>query len=298
MTLKNLAIITGLSGSGKHTVSKAFEDIGYFCVDNIPIPLIPRLIQLSEATEGKIDRLALVVDARLGEAIHDLQSLVHDLRRGPARTVLVFVEASEEALARRFSETRRLHPLASDRNVLDGIREEQQKLREIRGLADIVLNTSDYTVHELRKFIEENFRESSRRGSLVVTVMSFGYKNGVPFNADLVFDVRFLPNPHFEPELKDKTGLDPEVERYMQQFPDTQVMLGKIYDLLQYLIPKYTAEGKSYLTIALGCTGGRHRSVVIANALRQLLDKAGLKVNAIHRDIHTAEGLGGKEPES
>ncbi|MBI3939739.1 MAG: RNase adapter RapZ [Acidobacteria bacterium] len=298
MTLKNLAIITGLSGSGKHTVSKAFEDIGYFCVDNIPIPLIPRLIQLSEATEGKIDRLALVVDARLGEAIHDLQSLVHDLRRGPARTVLVFVEASEEALARRFSETRRLHPLASDRNVLDGIREEQQKLREIRGLADIVLNTSDYTVHELRKFIEENFRESPRRGSLVVTVMSFGYKNGVPFNADLVFDVRFLPNPHFEPELKDKTGLDPEVERYMQQFPDTQVMLGKIYDLLQYLIPKYTAEGKSYLTIALGCTGGRHRSVVIANALRQLLDKAGLKVNAIHRDIHTAEGLGGKEPES
>lgn len=289
MKLKSLTVITGLSGSGKHTVFKAFEDLGYFCVDNIPIPLIPRLIHLSGATEGKIDKLAVVVDARLGEAIHDLKKLVADLKQYPFRTVLMFVEASETTLARRYSETRRMHPLAPNRNVLDGIREEQEKLREVRSLADIVLNTSDYTVHELRKFVEENFRDTENADSLIITVMSFGYKNGIPFNADLVFDVRFLPNPNFEPELKAKTGSDPEVVDYMEQFADTGIILDKITDFLRYLIPKYMEEGKSYLTIAIGCTGGRHRSVMVANALRQRVEKMNFRVNLIHRDIHAGE---------
>ncbi len=289
MKLKNLVIITGLSGSGKHTVFKAFEDLGYFCVDNIPIPLIPRLIQLSGATEGKIDKLALVVDARLGEAIHDLRRLVEHLKQYLFRTVLIFVEASEAALARRYSETRRVHPLAPNRSVLDGIREEQEKMRDIRSLADIVLNTSDYTVHELRQFVEENFRNIEDTDSLIITVMSFGYKNGIPFNADLVFDVRYLPNPNFEPELKSKTGSDPEVVEYMKRFADTDITLDKITDLLQYLVPKYIEERKSYLTIAIGCTGGRHRSVMIANALRDRVQKMGFKVNLIHRDIHSGE---------
>ncbi|HEY3131670.1 MAG TPA: RNase adapter RapZ [Acidobacteriota bacterium] len=290
MKLKNLVIITGLSGSGKHTVFKAFEDLGYFCVDNIPIPLIPRLIQLSGATEGKIDKLALVVDARLGEAIHDLKKLVKELKQYPFRTVLIFVEASEATLARRYSETRRIHPLALDRNVLDGIREEQEKLSDIRSLADVVLNTSDYTVHELRRFVEENFRDVEETDSPIIAVMSFGYKNGIPFNADLVFDVRYLPNPNFEPELKSKTGSDPEVVEFMNRFPDTCITLDKITDLLHYLIPKYIEERKSYLTIAIGCTGGRHRSVMIANALAERVQKMGFKVNLIHRDIHSSQG--------
>ncbi|MBI4456205.1 MAG: RNase adapter RapZ [Acidobacteria bacterium] len=289
MQLRSLVIITGLSGSGKHTVFKAFEDLGYFCVDNIPIPLIPRLIQLSGATAGRIDKLALVVDARLGEAIQDLKNMVKDLRHYPTRTVLMFVEASEEALARRYSETRRVHPLAPDRDVLEGIREEQRKLRDIRSLADVVLNTSDYTVHELRRFVEENFRDVEATDSLVITVMSFGYKNGIPFNADLVFDVRFLPNPNFEAGLKEKTGSDPEVVQYMKQFADTDTVLEKIADLLRYLIPKYIQEGKSYLTIGVGCTGGRHRSVMVADALRQRLQETGLKINVVHRDIHMQE---------
>jgi UPF0042 nucleotide-binding protein len=287
MKLKNLVVITGLSGSGKHTVFKAFEDLGYFCVDNIPIPLVPRLIDLSGATEGKIDKLAVVVDARLGEAIQDLRKLVEDLRQRPFRTVLVFVEASEETLARRYSETRRVHPLAPHRNVLDGIREERQKLLDVRALADVVLNTSDYTVHELRRFVEKNFRDIEQTDAPVITLMSFGYKNGIPFNADLVFDVRFLPNPNFEPALKDKTGSDPEVVTYMKQFPDTKITLHKFNDLLGFLIPKYVDEGKSYLTIGIGCTGGRHRSVMIADALRERLAQAGYRVNLIHRDIHS-----------
>lgn len=289
MKLKNLVVITGLSGSGKHTVFKAFEDLGYFCVDNIPIPLIPRLIQLSGATEGKIDKLAVVVDARLGEAIHDLKKLVEELKQYPFRTVIVFVEASEATLARRYSETRRVHPLAPGRNVLEGIREEKEKLTEIRTLADMVLNTSDYTVHELRRFVEENFRDTEGSDALIIAVMSFGYKNGIPFNADLVFDVRYLPNPNFEPELKSKTGSDPEVVEFMKRFKDTQITLDKITDLLDYLIPKYIEERKSYLTIAIGCTGGRHRSVMIADALGEQVEKMGYKVNLIHRDIHTGE---------
>ncbi|HEY2934939.1 MAG TPA: RNase adapter RapZ [Acidobacteriota bacterium] len=289
MELKTLVIITGLSGSGKHTVFKAFEDLGYFCVDNIPIPLIPTLIQLTEATAGRVDKLAVVIDARLGEAIQDLKKQVEELQQYPFRTVLVFVEASEAALARRYSETRRVHPLAHDRNVIEGIREEREKLREIRSLADLVLDTSDSTVHELRRLVEDNFRDIEQAESLVVTIMSFGYKHGIPFSADLVFDVRFLPNPNFEPHLKSKTGADPEVIAYMKQFQDTEIMLGKITDMLQYLIPKYIEERKSYLTIAIGCTGGRHRSVMMASALRDQLGASGLKINLIHRDIHTQE---------
>ena len=285
--LKKLVIITGLSGSGKRTVFKAFEDLGYFCVDNSPIQLIPRLIQLSAATEGRIDRLAVVVDARLGEAICQLENLVKELRTQAGQTALMFVEASENALARRFSETRRVHPLAQDRDVLDGIREEKRKLSDIKAMADIVLDTSDYTVHELRRFVGEQFSWTAGVEPMVVTLMSFGYKHGIPFNADLVLDVRFLPNPNFEPELKEKTGMDPQVASYMEQFADTGILLGKLTDLLEYLIPKYVTDGKSYLTVAIGCTGGRHRSVMIAEALRRRLAGTGMRLNLVHRDVHT-----------
>lgn len=286
MKLQKLVIITGLSGSGKRTVFKAFEDLGYFCVDNIPIQLIPRLIQLSEATEGRIDRLAVVADARLGEAIHELENLVKELRSQASHTALLFVEASERVLARRFSETRRVHPLAPDRDVLDGIREEKRKLSDIKAMADLVLDTSDYTVHEVRRFVGEQFSEGAGNESMVVTILSFGYKHGIPINADLVLDVRFLPNPNFEPDLKDKTGMDPEVVRYMERWEDTGIILHKITDLLEYLIPKYVDEGKSYLTVAIGCTGGRHRSVMIAEALKQKLEVAGIHSNLVHRDVH------------
>ena len=289
MKLQRLVIITGLSGSGKRTVYKAFEDLGYFCVDNIPIQLIPRLIQLSEATEGRIDRLAVVADARLGEAIHELEKLMTDLRSQAGHTALLFVEASENVLARRFSETRRVHPLASDRDVLDGIHEEKRKLADIKAMADLVLDTSNYTVHELRRFVGEQFSEAADNEPIVVTLMSFGYKHGIPINADLVLDVRFLPNPNFEPELKAKTGMDPEVVRYMERFADTGTLLYKLTDLLQYLIPKYVDEGKSYLTVAVGCTGGRHRSVMIAEALKQRLKAAGTRANLVHRDVHAQQ---------
>ena len=289
MKLQKLVIITGLSGSGKRTVFKAFEDLGYFCVDNIPIQLIPRLIQLSEATEGRIDRLAVVADARLGEAIHELEKLMTELRSQAGHTALLFVEASENVLARRFSETRRVHPLASDRDVLDGIHEEKRKLADIKAMADLVLDTSNYTVHELRRFVGEQFSEAADNEPIVVTLMSFGYKHGIPINADLVLDVRFLPNPNFEPELKAKTGMDPEVVRYMERFADTGTLLYKLTDLLQYLIPKYVDEGKSYLTVAVGCTGGRHRSVMIAEALKQRLKAAGTRANLVHRDVHAQQ---------
>lgn len=284
--LDSLAIISGLSGSGKHTVFKALEDLGYFCVDNLPPALIPRLLQMTTVSGGKLRKLAVVVDARLGESVDGLKSLHRELQDAPFRSTLVFVDASDEVLARRFSETRRVHPLAQDRTLLDGIQRERGQLAGIRARADLVIDTSDFSVHDLKRFIQDYFHQPEDQEQLRVSIVSFGFKFGLPFNADLVFDVRFLPNPHFDPELKPLTGNDEPVVQFMQQQSETEEILEKMEDILRYLLPRYKREGKTYLTVAVGCTGGRHRSVMVANELSRRLQENGRAPNLVHRDLH------------
>ena len=278
-----LAIITGLSGSGKGSVLRTLEDLGYYCVDNLPISLIPIFVDLYGRSSGEVLRAALAVDIREGDALERFPRLFEKLRRTiPAR--LVFVEASDEALGRRFSETRRPHPLGSGQPVREVIRRERALLKPIRLLADVVIDTTRFSPHELRRFITERFAEPDRR-PLLLSLVSFGYRYGIPPDADLVFDVRFLPNPNFVPALKPLTGKDRRVARYVFSFPQTREFVGRISRLLAYLIPHYVREGKSYLTIAFGCTGGRHRSVAIAQTLRQELNRMGLPLKVSHRDV-------------
>ncbi|RPI25610.1 MAG: RNase adapter RapZ [Acidobacteria bacterium] len=284
--LKSLVVITGMSGSGKRTIYKAFEDIGYFCVDNLPTALIPRLLEMSALSGGKISELAIVVDARLGESVSGFKPLFESLKQAPYRTTIIFVDASDDVLARRYSETRRVHPLAQNRSLTEGIRAERRKLSEIRAMADLVIDTSDLNVHDLRRQIYEDFRHSEAGDHLLVTIISFGFKHGIPYNSDLVFDVRFLPNPNFVPELKSLSGNDPEVCRYMSNCSETHEILAKITDMLEYLLPRYSREGKSYLTIGIGCTGGRHRSVMLANELKKQLASENRRINVIHRDLN------------
>ncbi|MFQ5776850.1 MAG: RNase adapter RapZ [Terriglobia bacterium] len=278
-----LAVITGLSGSGKGSVLRTLEDLGYYCVDNLPISLIPIFVDLYGRSSGEVLRAALAVDIREGDALKRFPHLFRKLRRTvPAR--LVFVEATDEALGRRFSETRRPHPLGTDRPVREGIRRERALLKPVRLLADLVIDTTRFSPHELRRFITERFAEPDR-GPLLLSLVSFGYRYGIPPDADLVFDVRFLPNPNFVPALKPLTGKDRRVARYVFSFPQTREFVGRLSRLLAYLIPHYVREGKSYLTIAFGCTGGRHRSVAIAQALRQDLNPTGLRIKVSHRDV-------------
>ena len=285
--LQSLVIITGMSGSGKHTAFKAFEDLGYFCVDNLPTSLISRLIQMSDASGGKIQELAIVIDVRLVEPLEGFGKLFGEIRHLYTNAKIIFVDASTEVLARRYGETRRVHPLGQDKTLLEGIRAERKRLSRIRALADLVIDTSDFTVHDLRNFIYQNFQQPDKEEVLNVSLVSFGFKNGIPHNSDLVFDMRFLPNPNFVPDLKEQTGNDPSVAEYMLQQPETEEILGRIHDMLEYLLPKYTREGKKYLTISIGCTGGRHRSVLVANELHKRLKKKGRKINLIHRDLQS-----------
>ncbi|MCH8320004.1 MAG: RNase adapter RapZ [Acidobacteria bacterium] len=285
--LQSLVIITGMSGSGKHTAFNAFEDLGYFCVDNLPTSLISRLIQMSDASGGELQELAIVIDVRLGEPLEGFEKLFGEIRQSHTHAKIIFVDASTEVLARRYGETRRLHPLAQETTLLEGIRAERRRLSSVRTLADLVIDTSDFTVHDLRDFIYQNFQRTDQEEVLNVSLVSFGFKNGIPHNSELVFDVRFLPNPYFVPALKEQTGNDPSVAKYMLKQPETGEILGRIHDMLEYLLPKYTREGKKYLTISIGCTGGRHRSVLVANELQKRLKKKGRKVNLIHRDLHS-----------
>ena len=285
--LQSLVIITGMSGSGKHTAFNAFEDLGYFCVDNLPTSLISRLIQMSVAAGGELQEVAIVIDVRLGEPLEGFEKLFGEIRKSHAHAKIIFVDASTEVLARRYGETRRLHPLAQDTTLLEGIRAERRRLASVRTLADLVIDTSDFSVHDLRDFIYQNFQRTDQEEVLNVSLVSFGFKNGIPHNSELIFDVRFLPNPYFVPALKEKTGNDPSVAQYMLKQPETGEILGRIHDMLEYLLPKYTREGKKYLTISIGCTGGRHRSVLVANELQKRLKKKGRKVNLIHRDLHS-----------
>lgn len=280
---RELVILTGLSGSGKSTVLKTFEDLGFYCVDNLPVELIPTFSELYMQSGSESRRAALLVDAREGEQLEKLPAILQQLRRERAAT-LVFIEASEEALLRRFSETRRPHPLGHDRPVREGLRRERIVMEPIRKLADVVIDTTKFNVHELRQFITRRFHKAGRR-PMMVSIVSFGYKYGIPNDADLVFDVRFLPNPHFVPRLRRFSGRDARVRRYIRSFPQTGEFLRRVEGLLTYLIPHYIAEGKSYLTIAFGCTGGRHRSVMLAEAVRQDLRRRGYASKVVHRDL-------------
>jgi UPF0042 nucleotide-binding protein len=280
---RQLVILTGLSGSGKSTILKAFEDLGFYCVDNLPVDLIPMFSELHRHGNTEIERAALLVDVREGAQIEHLPRIVRQLRR-EAPATLVFVEASELALLRRFSETRRPHPLAHDLPIREALKRERELMAPIRKIADTIIDTTKFNVHELRHSITKRFF-SPGQSPLMVSVVSFGYRYGVPADADLVFDVRFLPNPHFIPRLRKFSGLDKRVARYINSFSETGQFLRRIESLLKYLIPLYIREGKSYLTIAFGCTGGRHRSVTLAAAVRAALDKRGYTAKAVHRDI-------------
>jgi RNase adapter protein RapZ len=278
-----LVIVTGMSGSGKASVLKAFEDLGYYCVDNLPIELITRFAEMS-LQSAEIRRTALVVDVREGSKLDKLPGILKAVRR-IIPTKVAFMEASDAVLLRRFSETRRPHPLGTNEPVNTSIRAERRRLAKIRALADIVIDTSKFNVHELRSHVTERFREQPTEKSILVSSVSFGFRHGVPEEADLVFDVRFLPNPHFVPEFRPLTGRDPRVAKYIRSFPQTQEFISRIGDLLVYLLPHYIHEGKSYLTIAFGCTGGQHRSVMIAEEVGKCLHKAGYRVKIVHRDM-------------
>ena len=279
---KELVVITGMSGSGKASVLKAFEDMGYYCVDNMPVELFPRFVDMT-LHSSEIERTALVVDIREGHGLEKLPRLLDELRT-KVKVRVVFLETSDEALVRRFSETRRPHPLGTKQTVKAAIQLERKILLPIRAKADIVVDTSKFTVHELRAHIIERFQATTPGKSIFISAVSFGYKQGVPDDTDLVFDVRFLPNPHFIPELRPLNGTHTKVAKYVLSFPQTREFIKRIADLLVYLLPHYIREGKSYLTVAFGCTGGQHRSVLIAQEMQKALADAGYQVKVSHRD--------------
>jgi RNase adapter protein RapZ len=280
-------VITGLSGSGKSQAIRALEDLGYFCVDNLPTMLIPTLAKLSLQPGAELQKVAIVVDVREGTFLSQFPGVWRRLKRMPLlEPSLIFLEATHAALVRRFSETRRPHPLAANRSVSEGIHDERGRLDAIRSMADEIVDTSDLTVHELRNRFMTFAREQAHRSPLVVSVVSFGFKHGVPLDADLVFDARFLPNPHFVPRLKPLTGRDQAVARFMERHAVTQEFVEKLSDMLRFLVPQYVNEGKSYLTVGIGCTGGRHRSVMLAEKMREVVGEIeGVKVAVRHRDL-------------
>ncbi|RPJ70268.1 MAG: RNase adapter RapZ [Acidobacteria bacterium] len=280
-------VLTGLSGAGKSQAIRALEDLGYFCVDNLPTTLIPTLAELSRRAGSEIPKVAIVVDVREGAFLSRFPKAIRALkgRRG-IDVAVIFLEASDDALVRRFSETRRPHPLAKDRPVVDGIREERERLAPIRAVADQIVDTTDLTVHELREAFMAVSRGHRHRGRLLITFLSFGFKHGVPVESDLLFDVRCLPNPHFVPELRARTGRERPVIQYMESHEETLAFVRKLEDFLRFVVPHYVAEGKSYLTVGIGCTGGRHRSVMMAESLRRALgDVEGIRLRVRHRDI-------------
>lgn len=262
---KRIVLVTGMSGSGKSTAIRALEDAGFFCIDNLPVLLLPKVAELL-GMGGGTQRLALVVDAREGVFLKDAPRVLDEVRRAGHPVEVLFLDSSDDSLMRRFSETRRRHPLAPDGSVAQGLAAERQALKDLRELADFVIDTSALTVHELKRLVQSRFGTDQSHAP-ALSVMSFGYRYGLPPQADLVFDVRFLPNPYFVPELKAFTGKDEKVAAYVLERPETVEFLNKLVDLCSFLLPRYQKEGKAYLTIALGCTGGKHRSVAMARAL-------------------------------
>ena len=277
-------IITGLSGSGKGTFLRALEDRGVFCVDNLPLGLLPKFYELIVKSEGESSKAAMVIDVREGQTLSEFPSVYEELKKNSALEMsLWFLEASEAVLVRRFSETRRPHPLDPNRPVLEAIALERERLAPIRTMADYILDTSQFTIHELRQHAVRLFEEKQAQ-HLLVSLVSFGFKYGVPIDSDLVFDVRFLPNPNFVPDLKAYTGAHPAVIEYMHSHEATHKFLDHVYNFIDFLLPQYEKEGKSYVTISIGCTGGRHRSVFIANAIGEHLERNKYRVKVSHRD--------------
>jgi UPF0042 nucleotide-binding protein len=278
-----LLIITGLSGAGKSWAIKCFEDLGYYCVDNLPTTLIPIFAELCAHSTRRIERIALGVDIREREYLHSVVEVLGELRAAGHQTEVLFLEASEETLVRRYHESRRRHPVESG-TLLEGIREERKLLANLRELANRVIDTSQMTVHQLRQQLVELYGEAAAPG-LSVNLLSFGYKFGVPYDADLVLDCRFLPNPFFVEGLKAQDGRARAVRQFVVEHPEGRELVGRLRDLLTYLLPRYQKEGKAYLTVAIGCTGGRHRSVALVEELRGLVDELGLPVQVTHRDV-------------
>jgi UPF0042 nucleotide-binding protein len=281
-----LVLITGLSGSGKSVVAKCFEDLSYYTVDNLPLPLLSTFLDNPlELVRGN-DRIAVVTDVRAAGFAEEFPRLFAEIDRERIEPRLLFLEASDEVLVRRFSETRRPHPLASDLPVIEGIRREREMLAELRARADMVFDTSEWSIHEIRSQVYREFASNpGEEPGMVVSLVSFGFKYGIPYGTDLLFDVRFLPNPHFVPGLREQTGQDAGVLAYLERQPDFEELVRRLTDLLTYLLPRYRQENRSYLSVAIGCTGGRHRSVAAAERLKCALDQEGWPARVIHRDI-------------
>jgi UPF0042 nucleotide-binding protein len=281
-----LALITGLSGSGKSSVAKSFEDLGFYTVDNLPLPLLSRFLDDPVSLVAGKERIAVVTDVRAPGFADEFPRLVETIDRTKVSPTLIFLEASDETLVRRFSETRRPHPLAADQPVIAGIRSERELLAEVRGLADMVLDTSELSIHDVRRHIYRQFADTPEQElGMVVSLVSFGFKHGIPYGTDLLFDVRFLANPHFVPGLREATGLDESVQTYLEEQTDYRELLGRLADFLLYLLPRYRRENRAYLSVAIGCTGGKHRSVATVERLANALDEAGWAVRVQHRDI-------------
>jgi UPF0042 nucleotide-binding protein len=280
----HLLVITGLSGSGKTHVSRALEDVGWFCVDNLPSALVRSFADLIERSP-ELRRSALVVDVRERGFPEAFPTVYRDLGSSRLATSLLFLEADDKTLLRRYSETRRPHPMAGNGPAIEGLRAEREALRPLRKMADLILDTSRFTVHQLRDYVHERYDVRTEGGQMVVSVLSFGFKYGVPSEADLVFDARFLANPNFVPRLKRLTGSDPKVVRFLRAQPDLTPFLRRIQSLVSFVLPRHEREGRAYVTIAIGCTGGRHRSVMIANELGAAVEKKGYAVRINHRDV-------------
>lgn len=279
-----LVIITGMSGSGKGSVLRSLEDLGYYSVDNLPVELIPKFAELvSDASSNR--KAALVIDVREGEGLRQLPAILEKIRNA-VKVRLVFLEADDATLMRRFSETRRPHPLVDeDQPISESIRRERAMLEPVRAVAELTINTSKFNVHDLRDFIKQKFSSEGEQSKILIYITSFGFRHGLPPDCDLVFDVRFLPNPNYIPKFKKLTGRNPAVAKYIRSFPQTGEFMQRISDLLVYLLPHYIREGKSYLTIGFGCTGGHHRSVMIADQIRKNLTNAGYQAKVSHRDL-------------
>jgi UPF0042 nucleotide-binding protein len=285
-----IVLLTGMSGGGKSTAIRALEDAGWFCIDNLPVLLVPKLLELVvHGASDEVHRLALVIDAREGRFLDQTPQKVDEVRRAGHRLEVVFLDSADETLSHRFSETRRRHPLSPEGTVAEGIALERKLLAALRGIADVVIDTTRMNVHELRDVITARFGAAGDADALNVTLVSFGYRNGIPANSDLVIDVRFLPNPYFVEGLKPHPGTDPRVSEWVLGRPQTQEFLEHLESLLAFLLPQYKAEGKSYLTVSIGCTGGRHRSVALAEELsKRLTEKHRARVKVTHRDVAKA----------
>jgi UPF0042 nucleotide-binding protein len=286
-SVPDIVIITGLSGSGMSAATNAFEDLGYFCVDNLPLTMLPTFARLvtADGDEQGIKRAALVIDIREGTFLTDFAKQLDALRAEGLSVYVLFLEASDDVLQHRFSETRRPHPADTGQTLLRSLAAERTAMSRIRSLADQIIDTSNHTVHTLRSHLIERFSPDRKGGPMRVQVLSFGHKYGNPGDMELLFDVRHLPNPHFVPELRPLSGHDKRVVKYLKEQPEVEETLRRFYDLLEYLLPQYQREGKSYVTVGIGCTGGRHRSVMIANALGRKLRRAGFDAQAVHRDV-------------